>query len=106
MEEGTSETRFKEFFKKKAGIEEAEPEILDPNHRKHIQERNRLIELEKSMSFSHGIQLTPEELRVDHILKRLKLQIKTDDFNTIIHDFHTHLVSNHVSFNLGHFENM
>ena len=104
MEEGTSETRFKEFFKKKAGIEEAEPEILDPYHRKHIQERNRLIELEKSMSFSHGIQLTPEELRVDHILKRLKLQIKTDDFNTIIHDFHTHLVSNHVPFNLGHFE--
>lgn len=43
------------------------------------------------MSFSNGIQLTPEELRVDHILKRLKLQIKTDDFNTIIHDFHTHL---------------
>ena len=94
MEEGTSDSRIKEFFMKKTGIEEPEHEILDPNHWKHIQERNRLIELEKSMSFSNGIQLTPEELRVDHILKRLKLQIKTDDFNTIIHDFHTHLVSN------------
>jgi hypothetical protein len=32
MEEGTSDSRIKEFFKKKTGIEEPEHEILDPNH--------------------------------------------------------------------------
>lgn len=46
------------------------------------------------MSFSYGLEsdFTEEERKVDHILKRLKGQIKTDNLNTIIHDFYDNLV--------------
>jgi hypothetical protein len=60
-----------------------------------LAKRAQLVELEKSLSFSYGLEesLTEEEKRVDHILKRLKGQIKNDNYNTIVHDFYDHLVS-------------
>ena len=72
MEEGTSEERLIEFFKKKTGIEDVKSVITDPMHIAHNKEREKLIEIEKAMSFSQGLQMTEEELKVDHILKRLK----------------------------------
>jgi hypothetical protein len=53
-----------------------------------------MIDIERRLSFSYSLEegLTEEERRVDHIIKRLKGQIKNDNFNTIIHDFYDHLV--------------
>ena len=53
-----------------------------------------MIEVERRMSFSYSLEdsMTEEERRVDHIIKRLKGQIKNDNYNTIIHDFYDHLV--------------
>ncbi len=73
MEEGTSEEKFKEFFRRKAGIEEVKPQITDPRHIAHNLEKDKIIEIEKALSFSHGLSMTEEELKVDHILKRLKI---------------------------------
>lgn len=52
MEEGTSEERLIEFFKKKTGIEDVKTVITDPLHIAHNKEREKLIEIEKAMSFS------------------------------------------------------
>ena len=87
--------KVKSFFRKKTGVETPKPEIAEKKHRDHLEQRASLIELERKLSFSYGLEncLNEDERRVDHILKRLKGQIKNDNFNTIIHDFYDHFVS-------------
>ena len=94
MEEGTSLDKVKSFFRKKTGVETPQQEIGDKDHKGHIETRAELIELERRLSFSYELEegLSEDECKVDHILKRLKGQIKNDDFNTIVHDFYDHLV--------------
>ena len=82
------------FFRKKTGVETPQEEVGDKSHKAHIETRARLIELEKRISFSYELEewLSEDERKVDHMLKRLKGQIKNDDYNTIVHDFYDHLV--------------
>ena len=82
------------FFRKKTGVEMPQEEIGDKDHKGHLETRAGLIELERRMSFSYELEegLSEDERKVDHILKRLKGQIKNDDYNTIVHDFYDHLV--------------
>ena len=86
--------KVKSFFRKKAGVETPGQEIGDKYHKSHVETRAELIELERRMSFSYELEegLSEDECKVDHILKRLKGQIKNDDYNTIVHDFYDHLV--------------
>ena len=94
MEEGTSKEKVKSFFRKKTGVETPQQEICDVDHKTHIETRAEFIELERRLSFSYDLEegLSEDERKVDHILKRLKGQIKNDDYNTIVHDFYDHLV--------------
>lgn len=101
MEEGTALEKVKSFFRKKTGVEVPQQEIADKMHRDHLEARNELIDQERRLSFSYSLEasLTEEEKRVDHIIKRLKGQIKNDNYNTIIHDFYDHLVTLYLSDN-------
>jgi hypothetical protein len=53
-----------------------------------------MIEVERRLSFSYSLEenITEEERRVDHIIKRLNGQIKNVNYITIIYDFYDHLV--------------
>jgi hypothetical protein len=55
----------------------------------HLLSKRELMEIESRMSFSYGLEasLTAEERKVDKIMKRLKLKVKDEYFNSVIHDY-------------------
>jgi hypothetical protein len=46
------------------------------------------------MHFSYDLEdtLTEDERQVDEILKKLRLKLKDDNFNIVIHDYFEHYV--------------
>ncbi len=57
---------------------------------KHIHDKHILMEIERRMNFSHDLEetISEDEHRVEFIMRRLKEQVKTDYYNSIIHNFH------------------
>ena len=67
------------------------------------------MEIEKKMSFSYDLEsgMTEDERKVDKIMKRLKLKVKDEYFNSVLHHYFDNKVSyppkimNHGGYVLG-----
>ena len=69
--------------------------ILD-NLDTFLARKQKLIDIEKQMHFSYDLEatLTDEERLADKILAKLKkAQFKNDNYNIVLHDYFTNVVS-------------
>lgn len=59
-----------------------------------MQKRKDIMEMEERIHFSHDIRETfsEQEKEASEIFEKLRKHFKTDDYNTIIHDYFTQKV--------------
>ena len=92
------------FYRAKTGTRVCEPDLgtfllcnpgLDLTMKEFNKKKEKLMDIEKAMHFSYDLEstLTDEERVADEILKKLSAELKTDTYNTVIHDYFQNFVT-------------